>query len=397
MGMTVTQNDSPLDKLREDLTKRPVRETLEPVKRWATTITNGSTPTEVVQIVGSNGKGSVVHYTESVLADSPITVVSYTSPHLIDVVERLRIDAEPIDAEKLNRLLGDLPESCRKDSTPFERLFLTAILLAEESGADVLLLEAGMGGRWDATSVLPADWTVLTSVDSEHTEILGETRRQILREQTQQIPSGSGLISKDFSDEVLNQYLSAQQKDNSLTGIRVNGELNPDQCNRRLALVTSRVISELSATHIDQLLRCTKRPTGRKDVRKLKDREIILDVAHSPRAIKEWLAFSERNGSDTVCYIFGCLEGKEIDRILSVLQETIDSDRLIMTRPPSTRALSPEDLVDRWPQSGSNPGIIRNPDKALERAMESTESGGKISVGGSFKMVGYYLKEWLDG
>lgn len=137
----------------------------------------------VITVAGTNGKGSVVAMLESMLVAAGHRPLAYTSPHLIDFAERIRlggINADP------GVILGALQrvESARGDTplTYFEHITLAALGLAIEDDTDVLVLEVGLGGRLDAVNIVDADVAVITSIGLDHAEWLGRTRSAIGRE-----------------------------------------------------------------------------------------------------------------------------------------------------------------------------------------------------------------------
>lgn len=389
---------SPIEKLREDLGDRPVRESLDPVRRKSHELIDGDQPELVVQVVGSNGKGSVVHYLENLLKVTERRTVSYVSPHLIELRERIHRNGEVLNAEPFENLLEFLPDSVHRDFTPFERLYLASLTLAVEDDADVLILEAGMGGRWDATSALPADWTILTSVDREHTQFLGETRRAILKEQLQQVPSNTGLLTPRFRDSDLRRFLKNLVVERSLTHVEVEKRGNADELNRNLALTLARRVSRTRAEALSKQLREVGRPPGRKEVLGEGNRTVILDVAHTPAALREWIRFSrEHAGEDgRPLFLYGSLKGKELGELTSVLREEIPAEDLLLTEPPSPRALPPEELSTFWTESGECPPAVEPvPDDARNRLIDRDEANRTISIAGSFTLAGYFRDKLL--
>ena len=109
-----------------------------------------------IHIVGTNGKGSTSLYLSKILQNHQKKVALYTSPHLISLCERLRINDEPVSEEILNRALLKVKEAALKENispTYFETLTVAAFLICKEQGIEVLVAEAGLGGRFDATAV----------------------------------------------------------------------------------------------------------------------------------------------------------------------------------------------------------------------------------------------------
>lgn len=386
-----------LSRLRKDLEKRPVRTSLEPVQREAKKIAVGSFNPEIVQIVGSNGKGSVVHYTERMLKRRKTTVVSYTSPHLNNITERIRLNARPLSEDTLNNLLSELSQSVLESFTPFERLFLASLLFARREEADVLLLEAGMGGRWDATSAVASDWTVLTSVDYEHTQFLGPSRNDILNEQIHAVSENTRLIAPELSDKPLKKTILETLRRKQLTGLRVSpsgGEA--DALNRRLALMLSRCLTSIKTEDLNTVLRELERPAGRKEIITFRGRKIILDVAHTPAAINGWINFTRRTAeSSPTYYLYGSLRGKEVTRITTLLNNNLQPEKLWLTRPPTNRALDPTQILDRWETTTKKPTVVPNPDEAFDLILRNSKLDSVISLAGSFKLVGHFRSQWV--
>lgn len=386
---------SPLEQLRKDLGNRPVRESLEPVRRRSERLLEGYRPDRVVQVVGSNGKGSVVHYLENLLCSTNLNTVAYVSPHLIELRERIHRNGEPLQSDSFVELVRSLPETVHREFTPFERLYLATVKLAVKEQADVLILEAGMGGRWDATSAVPADWTILTSVDREHTQFLGNSLEKILREQLEQVPSESRLLSPVLENSELQSVLREHVENRNLTHVRIGGEREVDELNRHLAVTLARILSGTPTNDLSELLRAVSRPPGRKEVLRWRNRSVVLDVAHTPAAVREWIQFTRRRFSEgeRPLFLYGSLRGKELGEITNVLRREIPSENLLLTRPPSPRGLSPDELSQFWTESGESPPFVEpDPKRAWDRLVERADATRTLSVAGSFTLVGY-LKE----
>ena len=130
----------------------------------------------IVHVAGSNGKGTVCALMATHLNRLNQTTVMFTSPHLVRLEERIRIDGVPITEKQLNSYLSRIQET-ESDLgiklTFFEITFLASCLCAQEHSPDVFIIETGLGGRFDATRIVPADLCLLTSIQLEHPDILG--------------------------------------------------------------------------------------------------------------------------------------------------------------------------------------------------------------------------------
>jgi dihydrofolate synthase/folylpolyglutamate synthase len=152
----------------------------------------------VITVAGTNGKGSVCAMLEAILSASGRRVGVYTSPHLLRYHERVRLDGrEATDSELVEAFAavdaarGDVP------LTYFEFGTLAALRIFSRAGPDALVLEVGLGGRLDAVNVLDADCAVITGIDVDHTEYLGDTREQIAREKAGIVRRGRPAILAD--------------------------------------------------------------------------------------------------------------------------------------------------------------------------------------------------------
>ena len=130
---------------------------------------------KTIHVVGTNGKGSTSYYLSGILQAHGLKTGLYTSPHLVNLRERIRINDTPIDDESLNRLIMKVKAAAEEtgvEPTFFEVLTIVSFLYYAEQGIDVAVLEAGLGGRLDSTAVADGDLIVLTSIGLEHTLML---------------------------------------------------------------------------------------------------------------------------------------------------------------------------------------------------------------------------------
>ena len=137
----------------------------------------------VVTVAGTNGKGSVVKFLESIYLSAGYNTAAYTSPHLIRFNERLRINGEDVsDAQWIEAFEWIEKKSDKLHFSFFEMLTLTALHICKNTECDVLILEVGLGGRLDAVNIIDADVAVITSIAIDHTDWLGNDRESIARE-----------------------------------------------------------------------------------------------------------------------------------------------------------------------------------------------------------------------
>lgn len=162
-----------------------------------------------IHVVGTNGKGSCSYYLSGVLQAHGLKTGLYTSPHLISLRERIRVNDTPASDADLDRLflqVKDAAEAARVEPTFFEVVTVAAFLYYREQGVQVAVLEAGMGGRLDSTAVARGNIAVVTSIGLEHTEVLGATESAILREKMGVMPgvvARPDVIARSVSDKAI--------------------------------------------------------------------------------------------------------------------------------------------------------------------------------------------------
>jgi len=165
-----------------------------------------------IKILGTNGKGSVVAMLTAALCENGLKVTSFTSPHLISVRERIRINGEMISKDEFAELFESLKELIfdEKKCSYFEALFIIALTLSVKNNSDILILEAGMGGEYDATNSIRSDFVCLTEVSLDHTEFLGDTIFQIALDKLQGMSEGGIFITGGNNDILSLMYLRSE-------------------------------------------------------------------------------------------------------------------------------------------------------------------------------------------
>jgi dihydrofolate synthase/folylpolyglutamate synthase len=375
--------------LLDQLASRPVREDLAPVREALSRVSYGAD--QVVQVVGSNGKGSVVHFLTAAVEDVLDPVLSYTSPHFYHPAERFRIDDQSITAERFHETLQTVSNRITRDLSPFEWLFLVSAELSRTVDPSLWILEAGMGGRWDATSAVPADVTVLTGVEREHTEFLGEDRPSIAREQTAQIPSDSLLITVDQPPEVMD-VIARRRDEKSLDLVMVDHGETVTETLVNLSAETARRVTGSEAGGFEKRIREAGEPPGRGESLERNGVRYLLDVAHTPAAVRRLLEERLTDFEGRLFCVFGCLEGKEASSMVDHLLSGMEPERFYAVEPNSPRSLSPERYL---PDNLGNDGEgQKEPREVLDDIDQQSRPGDCVIVTGSFSIVGT-ARQWL--
>jgi len=379
-----------VEELLNRIAERCVRTDLDPIKQKVRQDFSFGPETTVIQVVGSNGKGSVVHYLSTLFSENGKSVLALTSPHLNHPAERIQINSEPMPATDFISHLEDLDSEIFERFSAFEILFYLALEAADELKPDFIILEAGMGGRWDATSSLPADFTVLTGLELEHTCFLGNSKEEILIEKTAQIPAKTELVAPELPGQ-LSEMLKDITGEKELTLTTVDDFSSPGKLHKELVwTIFNRLFPSPAGVDVKQQLETISPPPGRRENFNFKEREILLDVAHTPAAIHKLL--EESCGSEgKLFFIFGCLEGKKHRQMLELIMGQIETASIILTAVPSPRAVEVDRLAEKAPLAVKS----ENCEQAAAAALKHSKPGDKIVVAGSFPLVGWFRERWL--
>jgi len=318
-----------------------------------------------IHIVGTNGKSTVTRTTEELLAREGLVVGAYVSPHIRGWTERIRVRGDEADFEAAIARVRPAAETI--GATQFE--LLTAAALAEfaAAGVDVAVVEAGLGGRYDATNVLRSPVQALTNVSLEHTEVLGTTREAIATEKLAVVQPGATVVLTEPEWEHL---------------ARTNGAAS--------VVVTARSNLAVALAAAEAFL---GRPVdGRVDVRlpgrleRVSDDPLeIWDGAHNLGGVGYVLA---RLPSARYTVVASILADKDVEGMLAGLSAL--GDRFVATRSGSTRAISAADLAERAERYFAQVEAIEGPAEALARARAS---GGPVFVTGSLYLLADLAKD----
>jgi len=372
----------------------------------------------LVQVGGTNGKGSVSAMLAAILKSAGHRVGLYTSPHLVSFRERIRVDGEPIPEDNVVdgvEAVGTLV--ARFDATTFEATTAIALDHFAREAVDVAVLEVGLGGRLDATTVGTPDVAVIARVDLDHQAVLGATLEAIAAEKAAIIRGGVAvsaaqareaervivaraaavgvpllLEGRDLSVSVERrgpdgQRLACAGPGWALAGLELAmpGSFQPS--NALLAVTAARELHAGDAAIRDGLARAWW--PGRFQVLRRAGGFLVLDGAHNPAGARA-LAVSLRDvfGQARVTFVLGVLADKDAAGIVAAVAPL--ADRFVLVAPPSSRAVAPETLRAVVPAS-AGVEIAKSPAEALELAGRAATTP-IICVAGSLFLIGEVLR-----
>ena len=386
-----------------------------------------------VHIAGTKGKGSTAAMLASVLTASGYTTGLYTSPHLIDIRERIRVDGEFISEADLISLVEKLkPEveavnlkASYGQLTTFELLTALGFLYFALKGVDFQVAEAGLGGRLDATNVVKPEVCIITSVDLDHTDVLGNSLAEIAAEKAGIIKPGAVVVSSPQTDEVARVIEEAclkchtdlvrvgsdvtwQELDFDASGqlLKVNGRLAVYQLslpllgryqleNAATAVAALEVLAgrgfNISRDSITAGLAKVSWPGRFQIVRH--SPLIVVDGAHNPASARGLRQSIEHyfKDFDRAILVIGTSSDKDIVGIVSELYPLFD--KVIVTRSRHPRAMATTPIVAEFRKHGVKPQTAETVPEAVSLAQAQAGDRDLICITGSLFIVGEAIKQ----
>jgi dihydrofolate synthase / folylpolyglutamate synthase len=383
---------------------------LDRMRRLMTTLGNPQLRFQSIHVVGTNGKSSTARMTAAILRRHGLRTGAYLSPHLVSFAERIRIedaDLEPAEfaaaiqraaraAELVDRsLVGD------DRVTQFELLTAAAYSELARRGVEVAVVEAGLGGRYDATNVIPSRVQVLTSVGLEHTRWLGPTIEAIATEKLDVVQAGGVLVLGHglHPDAVVVAERVAGERGATIVhaGADPGVPLGALGAYQRRNFALARAAAEAHLGELDPGAVATAAAEtlvpGRLQVVD-SDPLTVLDGAHNPEgmaALAEALDDPFAAGRRPVVAVISILDDKDAAGMLSTLLPKCDA--LVLTASQNPRALPPPTLASLAGQLGGPPAeIVRNPRDAMARAREIAGPEGIVVATGTIYLVADLLR-----
>ncbi|QLH75495.1 MAG: bifunctional folylpolyglutamate synthase/dihydrofolate synthase [Methanomassiliicoccales archaeon] len=403
---------------------------LERMREVLTALGNPERSFRCVHIAGTNGKGSVCAMLDSIFRETGLITGLYTSPHLVDFCERIKVQGEMIKREEVAELVKVVRETIERPDFPkgrrltfFEVTTAVAFLYFRKKGVQMAVLEVGMGGRLDATNVVNPDCTVITRISLEHTHFLGDTLAKIAYEKAGIIKEGVTVITAE-EDETALRVIDAIARDRSAPllvagrdidfkligkgweGIEVKlGSLDKTvkvpliggfQASN-VAMACECAIEALSKVgRIDEIaivkgLSKVQWP-GRIEVASWSPR-VIFDVSHTPDGAKVVADELKELHKGGWVLVIGVLNDKDLEGICKTFGSL--ATKAVATSPRTKRAY-PADTVARELLNYCDEVTIESDvGAAIERALMIREPEQAVLVTGSLYVVGE-AKEWLE-
>ncbi len=343
-----------------------------------------SSKTRIIHVAGTNGKGSTCAFIDAIARASGTRTGLFTSPHLIDYTERIKVNGQDIPRDVCARYLTELQSLCADTKkwphhpTFFELTLALAMRYFRDQQCELILLETGMGGRLDATTAVPADLAVITPIALDHSQWLGENIEQIAFEKAGIIVSDKPVLSSrqpEDAQKVIQQEASERRANlefilEPLTGYSINLPGPHQKENAALAVAAAHALG-LSVTPdvVRHALSSVSWPGRFEKLPISPTSTVILDATHNPHAavalVKTW---KEVYPNQKASVIFGAVEGKNTQEVLSIIAPIVEHFHFVPTNSP--RSLTTQELVEALEKSSEAPSFSIHP--SLNEALSAT-------------------------
>ncbi|HEX8399568.1 MAG TPA: folylpolyglutamate synthase/dihydrofolate synthase family protein [Pyrinomonadaceae bacterium] len=378
-----------------------------------------------IQIAGTNGKGSVAAFLDSICHAASIKTGLFTSPHLVSITERIKINGIEITEAKFAELTSRVKETAEHliknkvlEALPtfFEHLTVIGLLAFAGEKVDLAILETGLGGRLDSTTAAESEIACLTPIDFDHQEYLGETLEKIAGEKaavihsqtrsviiSKQKPAALNVILKRCAETGIKPIVDAcrfEVKGATLDGkmfatFQSANEIYENVClnlrgrhqleNAATAIVTAENLKDFSisrAAIIEGLETGTH--AGRLEIQG----NILFDGAHNAAGAKALGDFLQEFIRNKITLVFGAMRDKDLSEIASLLFPL--AENLILTRAENPRSAAPEKLRDFVPQNfpAEKVFVAESVSEAIKKARKIAAPKDLICVTGSLYLIG---------
>lgn len=421
----------------EEIPKFTKKHTLEHTKTFLKRLGNPAADRKIVHVAGTNGKGSVCAYLQAILMAEGKRTGFFTSPHLVSVNERIRVDNIQIDNEtflkvfrKVLKIVRQMVEDGIEHPSYFEFLFGMGMTAFAETDVEYIILETGLGGRLDATNAIdnPA-LAIITSISLDHTAILGDTIEKIAGEKAGIIKPGvpvffdgsskkaAEVIKAKASElgvscrEVTKNAYEIQEVHRKYIAFSRRSAYDKDvifqvpMCgcyqamNAELALEASEYLLAGEEIHMDRWKEALAELHWEGRMERV-GAHITVDGAHNPGAMEAFVesvkALDESERGEMVL-LFSAVSDKKYDQMIEYLCENLDVKAYVVTQIEDERGVSAEELADVFRRYTDRPVYCKERlEDAVRTAMNERGKTGEIYCLGSLYLVGM-MKKLLAG
>ena len=360
---------------------------LDGIKSFLSHLNNPQSNLKIIHVGGTNGKGSTCSVISSVLQESGFKIGAFTSPHIKDFRERIRIGKDYIDRDFVTEFITNNRSNIeRMGLTYFEISFAMAVDYFSRNMLDYAIFEVGLGGRLDATNVLEPLVSVITNIGYDHKEFLGSSLEEIAMEKAGIIKHNKPIVIGEKNEKIRDLFkIEADKKSAPIYFSKISQEHKSDlsgpfvQKNISLALKALDILKlGIEKKDIEKGILNVKENTkiyGRWDLIRKKPK-IIFDAGHNISA----LTISILNLEKSSKVVFGTLEKKDQDNIFEIFPTSF---RYYFCPVPSKRSMSMDKIENEVSKRGLKYSFHDNVSNALSAAIKDSKESDTILVTGS--------------
>ncbi|MFV0522727.1 MAG: bifunctional folylpolyglutamate synthase/dihydrofolate synthase [Mangrovibacterium sp.] len=361
---------------------------------------------KTIHIGGTNGKGSTSHMLASILQESGYKVGLYTSPHLIDFRERIRINGEMITRSAVVNFINsyiELNKKVKVEPSFFELTVMMAFQYFKEQKVDVAIVEVGLGGRLDSTNIIQPELALITNISLDHTNLLGNSIESIAREKAGIIKPGIPIVISE-SNEGYNHVFADKAKELQspiyfadrlhLPSYELDLKGICQQRNIRGVLQSIHLLQhdgwEVQEIHIKQGLSKVCQNTklrGRWEIVQ-QHPMVICDTGHNEAGIHQIATQIAQTPKNNLWIVIGMVTDKDQKKVLSLLPKKAN---YIFTQPGIERAISASDLAKLASTIGLKGRVIPIVKEAAQYAISRANIDDLVFIGGSTFVVADYF------
>ena len=353
-----------------------------------------------IHVAGTNGKGSTSHMISSVLQTAGYKVGLYTSPHLKDFRERIRINGQPIDETTVIDFIESHQSFLEHQQLSFFELTVgMAFDYFATQKVDIAVIEVGLGGRLDSTNIINPLVSVITNIGLDHTQFLGETLKEIAFEKGGIIKKETPLVIGEFQEEVIEVFqdlaktvnapifiaeqLIGETYETDLLGMyQLNNIKTAVQC----LLLLDQMGFEISHDLIKEGLKNVSRNTGLQGRWQVlgENPKVICDTAHNREGLLMVMSQLDQEVFKNLHIVLGVVNDKDLGNILTLMPKKAN---YYFCKPDIPRGLSAKLLKEEALRYQLDGNIFESVDAAYRDALEKAESDDLIFIGGSTFVV----------
>ncbi len=395
-----------------------------------------------VQVAGTNGKGSVCAFLDSICRRADIRTGLYTSPHLISITERIKIDGTDISEDEFARIASLVRETAERllangklgyTPTYFEQVTAIGLVAFAEAKVELAILETGLGGRLDATTAANAEIAAITQIALDHQEYLGDTIEEIATEKAAIIGPNSQVVLLHQAKNV-ERVLLGRCREVGVEPIWASTQIkikrDPEVAPMLFGTITTEkdvyanfdfwnMLGEhqfQNASVAISIAEILKDNYFKDDYFKLGDDEIciglettshpgrleyignfLLDGAHNVAGAEALAAYLDEFVDKPITMIFGAMKDKNVAQIAEILWPR--AAQLILTQPSNPRAFTADELLQFLPEHSNQPIVVSaifDVEEAIRQAKQNAPPDSLIVVTGSLYLVGEVRKITLS-